>query len=48
MLVAKRLGVAESGYRLIANAGPDSMQQVPHFHVHIIGGKRLGHLLAPP
>ena len=47
-LVAKRLGVAESGYRLIANAGPDSMQQVPHFHVHIIGGKRIGHLLAPP
>ncbi|NNM57455.1 histidine triad nucleotide-binding protein [Acidocella sp.] len=46
-LVAKRLGVEESGYRLLANAGPDSHQEVPHFHVHILGGRKLGPLLAP-
>ncbi|GLR68029.1 histidine triad nucleotide-binding protein [Acidocella aquatica] len=46
-LVAKRLGVEESGYRLLANAGPDSHQEVPHFHVHILGGRRLGPLLTP-
>jgi len=45
-LVAKRLGVEETGYRLISNAGPDSHQEVPHFHVHIIAGRKLGPLLA--
>ena len=44
-LVAKQLGVEESGYRVISNAGPDSHQEVPHFHVHIIAGRRLGPLL---
>jgi histidine triad (HIT) family protein len=44
-LVAKRLGVEENGYRLISNAGPDSHQEVPHFHVHILGGRKLGPLL---
>ena len=47
-LVAKQLGVEETGYRLIANAGPDSHQEVPHFHVHILGGRKLGPLLAAP
>jgi histidine triad (HIT) family protein len=47
-LVAKRLGVEDTGYRMIANAGPDSRQEVPHFHVHIMGGQRLGALLAGP
>lgn len=45
--VAKTLGVEESGYRLISNAGPDSHQEVPHFHVHILAGRKLGALLAP-
>lgn len=47
-LVAEKLGVAESGYRMIANAGPDSRQEVPHFHVHILGGRNLGSLLVTP
>jgi histidine triad (HIT) family protein len=47
-LVAEKVGVAESGYRMIANAGPDSRQEVPHFHVHILGGHRLGTLLVAP
>ena len=40
--VAKDLGVAESGYRVISNSGPDSHQEVPHYHVHILGGQPIG------
>ncbi len=39
------LGVVENGYRLITNHGADASQSVPHFHVHILGGKQLGKLL---
>lgn len=45
--VTRLLGVAESGYRLISNTGPDSRQEVPHYHEHILGGERLGALLTP-
>jgi histidine triad (HIT) family protein len=45
--VAKQLGVEDSGYRLLANHGPDSHQEVPHLHVHIFGGQRLGRMLQP-
>ncbi len=45
-LVANRLaaqeGVAESGYRLVMNCGPDAGQGVAHLHLHLLGGKRLG------
>lgn len=44
--VARQLGIEESGYRLLANAGPDSHQEVPHLHVHIFAGKPLGPMLA--
>jgi len=43
--VAEKLGVVESGYRLIANHGADASQTVPHFHVHILGGRPLGGLV---
>ena len=46
--VARELGIEESGYRLLANAGPDSHQEVPHLHVHIFGGKKLGPMLVTP
>ncbi|MBO6037290.1 MAG: histidine triad nucleotide-binding protein [Acetobacter sp.] len=39
--VARQLGLEENGYRLITNAGPDSGQEVPHFHIHLLGGKAL-------
>jgi histidine triad (HIT) family protein len=42
------LGVAPdggAGYRLIANAGADGGQEVPHMHLHIVGGGRLGRML---
>jgi len=45
--VAKQLGLEETGYRLIANMGPDSHQMVSHYHVHIIGGRPLGHMIVP-
>jgi hypothetical protein len=35
-----------TGYRAIANAGTDSNQEVPHYHLHILGGRNLGPLLA--
>jgi histidine triad (HIT) family protein len=45
--VAKQLGVEDSGYRILANHGPDSHQEVPHLHVHIFGGQPLGRMLQP-
>jgi len=43
--IAEKFEVDESGYRLISNIGSDASQTVPHFHVHIIGGKKLGGLI---
>lgn len=40
--VARQEGVAESGYRLIANNGEDGHQEVPHLHVHVLGGTSCG------
>lgn len=40
--VAESRGVVESGYRVITNAGPDSGQEVPHLHLHVVGGRKLG------
>ena len=36
-----------SGFCSIANAGPDAIQEVPHFHTHIIGGRNLGRMISP-
>jgi len=44
--VARELDLDGSGYRLLANHGPDSHQEVPHLHVHIFGGQKLGRMLA--
>ena len=44
--VARQLGLEEPGYRLLANAGHDSHQEVPHLHVHIFAGRKLGPMLA--
>ncbi|MDX2074185.1 MAG: histidine triad nucleotide-binding protein [Alphaproteobacteria bacterium] len=43
--IAVKLGVLESGYRLITNHGADASQSVFHFHVHILAGKQMGGLL---
>ena len=44
--VARDAGLVDDGYRLLANAGQNSGQEVPHLHVHIFGGRRLGPMLA--
>jgi diadenosine tetraphosphate (Ap4A) HIT family hydrolase len=46
--VARELGLDETGYRMLANHGRDANQEVPHFHVHIAGGGRLGPMLPKP
>ena len=43
--VARQLGLEEGGYRILANAGTDSHQEVPHLHVHIFAGRPLGPML---
>ena len=40
--VAESEGVAESGYRLVFNVGGDALNSVPHLHLHVIGGQRMG------
>ncbi|HYE29245.1 MAG TPA: histidine triad nucleotide-binding protein [Allosphingosinicella sp.] len=44
--VARSLGLVEAGYRLLANVGRNSGQEVPHLHVHLFGGRPLGPMLA--
>ena len=44
--VAREAELVEPGYRLLANAGPHSHQEVPHLHVHILAGRPLGPMLA--
>ncbi|MAO54922.1 MAG: histidine triad nucleotide-binding protein [Rhodospirillaceae bacterium] len=44
-LVAEKLGVDVDGYRLIANTGANGHQEVPHLHVHIVGGEPVGPML---
>lgn len=43
--VAKALGLEEGGYRILSNMGADAGQEVPHFHVHLFGGRRLGRMV---
>lgn len=43
--VAQKVGVADSGYRLVINNGPDAGESVPHLHMHLLGGR---HMAWPP
>lgn len=40
------IGAGSGGYRTISNAGRDGMQEVPHYHLHILAGKVMGPMLA--
>ena len=44
-IVARKLGLKESGYRILANTGTNAHQEVPHLHIHIFGGGPLGPML---
>ena len=39
--IARQLGVAESGYRIVINNGRDAGESVPHLHIHLIAGRAL-------
>ena len=39
--VAAKLGLKQSGYRLVINNGPDGGESVPHLHCHILGGRQM-------
>lgn len=41
------LAEGSAGFRAITNAGDDGVQEVPHFHLHLLGGRPLGRMLAP-
>jgi histidine triad (HIT) family protein len=43
--IARKLGVYESGYRLVINHGPDAGETVPHLHIHLLGKR---HMAWPP
>jgi histidine triad (HIT) family protein len=40
--IAQDKGLADSGFRLVINSGPDSGQEVYHLHVHLLAGRRFG------
>jgi histidine triad (HIT) family protein len=44
--IAREANLVEDGYRVLANVGPNSGQEVPHLHLHIFGGRPLGPMLA--
>ncbi len=44
--IAREQGLADSGYRILANTGRDGHQEVPHVHLHIFGGRDLGRMLS--
>jgi diadenosine tetraphosphate (Ap4A) HIT family hydrolase len=46
--VARQLELEAPGYRILTNMGEHSGQEVPHFHVHVFGGRALGRMLAAP
>ncbi|MDQ2686885.1 MAG: histidine triad nucleotide-binding protein [Armatimonadota bacterium] len=43
--VARTLGLADDGFRVVVNVGPDGGQSVDHLHLHVLGGR---HLTWPP
>lgn len=43
--IAREQGLDKTGYRMISNCGANGGQEVPHLHLHLIGGKKLGRML---
>jgi diadenosine tetraphosphate (Ap4A) HIT family hydrolase len=44
--VAEKTGILDSGYRVISNIGVHGHQEVPHLHMHVLGGGSIGRLVA--
>ena len=43
--VAEKTGIVDSGYRVISNIGQHGHQEVPHLHMHVLGGAPIGRLV---
>ena len=44
--IIRKKNIVEKGFRIITNSGKDGNQDVPHFHVHILGGRNLGKMIS--
>ncbi len=44
-IIARQLGLDASGYRFLANNGANAHQEVPHLHIHLFGGRKMGPML---
>ena len=40
-MIIEKLGIKDSGYKIVSNSGIDGGQEVPHFHIHILGGEKV-------
>ena len=45
--IARAEGLTEGGYRVLSNCGLNGGQEVPHLHLHLVGGRVLGRMLQP-
>lgn len=45
--VAETVGVTADGWRMMANIGANGGQEVPHLHIHVFGGRKLGRMIQP-
>jgi len=43
--VIEKLGISTDGYKVISNSGIDGGQEVPHFHIHILAGEKIGRII---
>ena len=43
--IAREHGMDETGYRVISNCGANGGQEVPHLHLHLLGGRKLGRMV---
>jgi histidine triad (HIT) family protein len=40
-MVIEMVGIRENGYKIITNSGDHGGQEVPHFHIHVLGGEKI-------
>jgi diadenosine tetraphosphate (Ap4A) HIT family hydrolase len=43
--IIKEKKIEKTGFKIITNSGEDARQEVPHFHIHILGGEKLNHFV---
>ena len=45
-IVAEKMGIADDGYRSLVNIGENGGQEVPHLHIHLFGGEKVGKMVS--